>query len=307
MSTSDFRLIRTIPVANTLGECILWDDRTGCLWWTDIQQSRLYRYHYASAERTSIACPERLCAFGFIENDHRLVAAFATGFALFDPDTADLRWLYRPEQAYRGTRFNDGRVDREGRFWSGTMVENANDARDAAGRPATGSLYRISAATQQQIFGGIAISNSLCFSPDGRVLYFADSPSREIRAYDLDPERGEPGAGRRFAEVAGDGVPDGSTIDADGCLWNAQWGGAKIVRYTGAGAVDCVLDLPVSQPTCVCFGGPELDLLFVSTAREGLGEAGLEAEPDAGDVLVYSTPFTGLPECRYVAAKGAAA
>ena len=298
MTTSDFRLLRTIPAANTLGECILWDEKTQCVWWTDIHESRLHRFHLGSGAVRRFACPERLCSFGFVENDSLLIAAFASGIAIFDPESAERSWLYRPEQAYRGTRFNDGRVDRQGRFWSGTMVED--DARDADGRPVRGSLYRIAAAAGQRVFGNIGISNSLCFSPDGRVLYFADSPERQIRAWDLDPRSGEPANGRVLAEVEGAGVPDGSTIDADGCLWNAQWGGSKVVRYTSAGRVDRVLELPVSQPTCVCFGGPGLDLLFVSTAREGLDAARLEAEPDAGHVLVYATAFRGLPESRYV-------
>lgn len=294
---SGFTRVKTIPVQNTLGECILWDDTTQCVWWTDIHESRLYRYHTATARLMTFDCPERLCSFGFVENDSRLVCAFASGFALFDPVTADLRWLYRPERDYRGTRFNDGRVDRQGRFWSGTMVEG--DARDAGGREVQGSLYRISGGEQRRIFGGIAISNSLCFSPDGRVLYFADSPERRILAYTLDPASGEPGDVRVFATVAGEGAPDGSAVDAEGCLWNAQWGGSKIVRYTSAGRVDRVLELPVSQPTCVCFGGENLDLLFVSSAREKLSAEQLEAEPEAGDVLVYETGCRGLPESRF--------
>jgi L-arabinonolactonase len=131
---SGFSLVRTIPVQNTLGECILWDEETQSVWWTDIHESRLYRYRYASASLESFSCPERLCSFGFIASDSRLVCAFASGFALFDPVSGDVQWLYRPEREYRGTRFNDGRVDRRGRFWAGTMVEG--DGRDAQGRPA---------------------------------------------------------------------------------------------------------------------------------------------------------------------------
>jgi sugar lactone lactonase YvrE len=290
-------LVRTIPVQNTLGECILWDEETQSVWWTDIHESRLYRYHHASASLVRFGCPERLCSFGFVVGDHRLVCAFASGFALFDPVSGDLQWLYRPEQDYRGTRFNDGRVDRRGRFWAGTMVEG--DGRDAQGRPAKGSLYRISGSEQRRIFGGISISNSLCFSPDGEVLYFADSPERRIMAYGIDRVSGEPAEARIFATVSGDGAPDGSTVDAEGCLWNAQWGGSKVVRYTRAGEVDCVLELPVSQPTCVCFGGAGLDLLFVSSARENLGPERLAAEPEAGNVLIYTTDFRGLAESRF--------
>jgi L-arabinonolactonase len=295
---SAFTLLETIPVHNTLGECILWDERAQCVWWTDIQNAVLYRYAQASSALQQYALPERLCSFGFIEGeDARLVCAFESGFALYDPTSAELSWLYRPEEGFEGTRFNDGRVDRQGRFWSGTMVEG--EARDAAGRPTRAGLYWISATGHRKVLGDIEISNSLCFSRDGTVVYFADSPTRRIMAYDLDPPAGELGTGRTFAEVSGDGAPDGSIIDVEDCLWNARWGGSKIVRHTPGGDLDCELDLPVSQPTCVCFGGRDLNRLFVSTAREGLSAERLDAEPEAGNVLVYKTHFRGLPEDRF--------
>jgi L-arabinonolactonase len=294
---SAFTLVRKIPVRNTLGECILWDELAQCAWWTDIQEAKLHRYHFATDSLQVFVCPERLCSFGFIEGDTRLIAAFASGFALFDPPSGGIDWLYRPEQHIAGTRFNDGRVDRQGRFWSGTMVES--EGRAADGRPLRGSLYRIAGSEQRRVFGDIRISNSLCFSPDGSTLYFADSPRRQIMAYPIDPGTGEPGDGRVVASVSGKGAPDGSAIDAEGFLWNAQWGGAKIVRYTPAGEIDCELELPVSQPSCVCFGGEEFGLLFVSTARESLSEAVLAEEPDAGRVLVYRSEFRGLAESRY--------
>jgi hypothetical protein len=118
-------------------------------------------------------------------------------------------------------------------------------------------------------------------------------------SFALDPETGEPGERRVFANVEGPGAPDGSAIDAEGYLWNAQWGGSKVVRYTPAGEIDTVLELPVAQPTCLCFGGAKLDLLFVSTAREGLDAAALRRQPQAGDVLVYRTGYLGLLERRY--------
>jgi L-arabinonolactonase len=294
---SGFSLLTTIPAGNTLGECILWDDRSRCAWWTDIHAAVLYRYAHATSGVEHYELPERLCSFGFIGDDDRLVCAFASGFALYAPTSGELRWLYRPEKDFRGTRFNDGRVDRQGRFWSGTMVEG--DARDAAGRPTRGSLYWISGGERRKALGDIAISNSLCWSVDSSILYFADSPTRRIMAYAFDRVTGALGGGRLFADTSGDGEPDGSIIDADGFLWNARWGGSKIVRHAPTGEVDAELDLPVSQPTCVCFGGEDLDLLFVSTAREGLSPESLEAQPEAGHVLVYQTAYRGLPEDRY--------
>lgn len=295
---SAITLIGTIPVKNLLGESILWDERGQCVWWTDIHNAVLYRYAHARSDLQRYALPERLGSFGFIESyDTRLVCAFASGFAFYDTASGEIDWLYRPEQDVEGTRFNDGRVDRQGRFWSGTMVEG--EAIDAAGQPTKAGLYCISATECRKVLGDIGISNSLCFSRDGTILYFADSPTRRIMAYALDPVTGKLGEGSVFASIRGEGAPDGSIIDAASCLWNACWGGSKLVRYTPDGEPDCVLELPVSQPTCLCFGGPDLDLLFVSTAREGLGPDRLEAEPEAGNVLVYKTKFRGLPEDRF--------
>jgi len=290
-------LVASIPARNILGESIVWDDRRQRLWWTDIQAARLHLHTPATATSASFELPERLASFGFVEGDDRLICAFASGLAFYRPESARLEWLYRPELGWQGTRFNDGRVDRRGRFWSGTMVEG--DARDAAGQAATGSLYMLAADRGQRMLGDIGISNSLCWSLDGSTLYFADSPTRRIMAYPMQRDAPDPGSPRVFAAVAGEGVPDGSTVDADGCLWNAVWGGSRLVRYAPTGAVDIELALPVSQPTCLCFGGEALDRIFVTSATEGLGSEQLDAEPEAGNVLIYRTPYRGVPESRY--------
>jgi len=286
-------LIATIAVRNRLGECILWDDRSQHVWWTDIQACQLFRYEPQSAELRHFELPERLGSFGLTDRGPELICAFESGFALFDPIGGSIEWLARPELGITGTRFNDGRVDRRGRFWAGTMVES--DAHDADGRPTAGSLYRLAGSDCRRLFGGIQISNSLCFSPDGSILYFADSPTGRINAYELDAETGEPGRSRVFADV-NDGVPDGSTVDAEGYLWNAHWGGGKVVRHAPSGSIDFELDLPTTQPTCVCLGGEKLDHLFVTTATVELEPASLASEPEAGNVLIYRTPICGIAE-----------
>ena len=295
---NDFTLLKVIEVGNLLGECILWDDIGQCTWWTDIHNAMLYRYRPADAALEHYALPERLCSFGFIENDERLICAFASGIALYSPFTGQREWLYRPELAYSGTRFNDGRVDRQGRFWSGTMVEGAT-ATDADQREVLGSLYWVSATSHGKTLGAIRISNSLCWSPDAKTVYFADSPCKTINAYDFDTATAAFTNPRAFAVTPGKSAPDGSIIDAQGCLWNAQWGGSSVVRYSPSGEILARLELPVSQPTCMCLGGPELNWLFVSTAREGLDAVQLAAQPEAGNVFVYQAPFKGLRENRF--------
>ncbi|MGA0934238.1 MAG: SMP-30/gluconolactonase/LRE family protein [Pseudohongiellaceae bacterium] len=295
---SEFTLLEVIPVGNILGECMLWDEVTGCAWWTDIHGRRLHRYHLANKKLQVFELPTRLCAFGFVDKDERLVGAFAEGFAYYTPGTGELDWLTQPESGFTGTRFNDGRVDRQGRFWSGTMVENA-PATDAAGNAVTGSLYCLTGDQAQKRLGEIRISNSLCWSPDAATAYFADSPTGVIRAFDFDAASGSLGNARDFVRVPDGSAPDGSVIDSKGCLWNAHWGGGRVVRYSPQGDVLAELALPVTQPTCICFGGPDLDLLFVTTATENLDDAALAQQPEAGHVFVYRTPFKGLPESRY--------
>lgn len=300
---SSFRRLESIPVGNVLGESILWDVLSRRLWWTDIQAQKLHCYEPKTMDLRVFALPERMGSFGFVDGADGLVCAFESGIALYTPENGALRWLYRPEQGFSGTRFNDGRVDRQGRFWSGTMVEGdgAGEAEsiDADGRPVRASLYCVTRGHGRRVFGGIGISNSLCFSLDSRTMYFADSPTRQILAFAFDPATAEIGERRVFA-TTGAGVPDGSVIDAEGYLWNAEWGGSKLVRYAPTGQVALELALPVSQPTCVCFGGEHMDLMFVTTATDGLEADAREREPEAGNVLVYETRFKGVPESRYL-------
>jgi len=130
-------------------------------------------------------------------------------------------------------------------------------------------------------------------------MYFADSKTKTIRKFPFETVTGSIGHKQVFAQTVPTESPDGSIIDSEGCLWNAHWGGGRVVRYSPQGDVLAELALPVTQPTCLCFGGPDLDLLFVTTAKENLDDAALAQQPEAGHVFVYRTPFKGLPESRY--------
>lgn len=289
---SDFELLDCVEVHNTLGECILWNDRDQSAWWTDIHSARLYRYELAHQSLESFPLPERLASFGFTENEGWLICAFASGFALYHPRTEQLDWIAKPEQDVVGTRFNDGRVDRFGRFWSGTMVESESAT-------AMGSLYCLSGRRCQKVLSDIRISNSICWAPDNKTFYFADSPRYKILAYEFDAATSALTRPRTFADISAPIEPDGSTVDAEGFLWNAQWGGGKVVRYNPQGEVALEIPLPVSQPTCVAFGGSELNLLMVTSANIGLSAEQTEQQPQAGNLFIYKTPFQGLPESRF--------
>ena len=285
--------IHIFSVANILGEGILWDSRREALWWTDIQGRRLHRYDWTHGTMRLLDTPERVGSFGLVAGSEKLVAAFASGIALYDTHQQSVAWLGLPEGLEPGIRFNDGRVDRCGRFWSGTMVEDEQLA-------ASGCLYCIDGTGEaRRHVRGVRISNGLCISPDGTQLYFTDSPTRTIRVYELIEPEGVLGTPRLFAQTPDGAFPDGAAIDADGCMWSAHWGAGRVVRYTPDGRIDRTLEMPTSQPTCVCFGGPDLDVLCVTSAREGLDDSTLRAEPHAGDVFLYRTGVKGLPEPEY--------
>ncbi len=277
-------------VGNILGEGILWDSRRGALWWTDIQGRRLHRYDWSRGSLENLDAPERIGSFGLIAGSENLIAAFASGIALYDARQATVEWLARPE-APAGVRFNDGRVDRSGRFWAGTMMEGEN-------HPPVGCLYSVDSTREARCqLRGVGISNGLCVSPDGRRLYFADSPTRTINVYELDEPDGALGTRRTFAQTPEGALPDGATVDVDGCVWSAHWGAGQVVRYTPDGRIDRTIQVPTRHCTCVCFAGPKLDVLCVTSAREGLDESTLD--PHAGDVFLYRTGTQGLPESEY--------
>lgn len=281
-----------IETHNTLGECVLWDERQQSVWWTDIHESRLYRYHLQQRHLTTYMLPERLASFGFTEKDEWLICAFASGFALYQPDSQQIDWIAQPEKDATGTRFNDGRVDRQGRFWAGTMCERQPM------EPA-GNLYCLTGRKVKKVLSDIYIANSICWSPDSTQFYFADSPRYRIQRFDFDAATGTPRQPQIFATTTSPQEPDGSTVDADGNLWNAVWGGSKVVRHLNNGSDALEMALPVSQPTCVAFGGSEMNLLCISTAKIGLSAEQLNREPDAGNLLIYQTSYRGLPESRF--------
>ncbi len=283
--------VETIKAGNTLGECILWDGETQSVWWTDIEERLLYRFDWRRRELRKFSTPERLCSFGFVEGCRSLIAAFESGFALYDPHDGSIVWLARPESLRPGFRLNDGRVDRQGRLWVGGLAETEAGAGKA-------HLYCFDGSVRL-CESGVTILNGICWSPDGAWFYLADSAWNTIWRYAFSAVQGTISGRSIFATTPDRGSPDGSAVDAEGFVWNARWGAGCVVRYAPDGRIDRVLEVPVSHPTCVAFGGPQLDLLFVTSARQGLGGEALSRQSGAGDVLVYNVNVTGLPEHRF--------
>lgn len=284
-------LIDTVPCNNLLGESVQWNHQDECFWWTDILSAKLYRYQLSDKKLTNWDLPERLGCFTFAKNDVRILAAFASGFAWFDPESGAVEWIAKPEADVIGNRSNDGRCDRQGRFWMGTIVEQKNNPEQSA------ALYCLDHNfTVSKHFSGLMISNALCWSPDSRKLYHADSPTHSIRVYDFDVQTGELSNPEIFAHTEIGVEPDGACVDAEGFVWNAQWGGSRVVRYAPDGSKNLVLDMPVSQATCVAFGGSNLDLLAVTSARIGLSDEAIAQQPQAGNLFIFQTDCTGLAE-----------
>ena len=286
------RLLDVIETKDVLGEGPVWNPRDQRLWWTDIQSRRLRRLDPATRQVETIDTPERVGAIAFIEErSDRMLVAFETGIALFDPTGGAVEWLHRSETLGSGRRYNDGRTDRQGRFWVGTMVEDP-----AKVGASTAHLWRLDGAGPAVACAeGIGISNSLALSPDGRTLYFADTPTRRIEAFDLDVDTGVLSGRRVFAQVER-GSPDGSGMDSEGCLWNARWGGGAVVRHAPDGREIAVIETAASQPTCVAFGGPDQRWMFVTSASDGLTPEQSRAESAAGDVFIFELDTPGLAE-----------
>ena len=274
-----------------LGESPLWDEQAQCLYWLDIRRPALRRLCWGTEQIDSWPLPG-LAGSIALTDDKRLLIALPQQIVLFDPATGSMTPFVEPPPQPDGHRFNDGRCDAQGRFWVGSM-HNVTRAPE-------GVLYRLEGSGPMvPIRTGVCIPNSLAFSPDGKTMYFADSLRYAIFAHDYDLATGTMGVERVFAASKAPAFADGSAVDAEGFVWNAQFNGGQLVRYAPDGRIDRVLPLPVKKPTCCAFGGPNLDLLYITTASQNMSEADMQAEPLAGALLAIKVGVCGLPEPRF--------
>ena len=287
-----------LDTKHALGEGASWCERSGCFYWTDIEGQRLWRHAPHSRRTDHWMLPERLASFALCEDDRHVLLGLASHLAFLDVVTGDTETIVAVE-AGLNTRLNDGRCDRAGRFVFGTKDEDAPPQR-------IGGFYRLNAdlSLERLPLPAPAVANGIAFSPDGSLMYYCDSPAREIRVCDYGKGRGgssEPVAHDRvFTRLSDpDGEPDGATVDAEGGLWSAQWGGARVVRYGPDGQETQRIAVPTAQPSCVAFGGPRLRTLYITSARIGLDAAALAADPHAGGVFIATPAQHGLPEPRF--------
>jgi L-arabinonolactonase len=278
------------PDRDLLGESAVWDVRDGSLYWVDIRKRRVRRFD-AEGRLQHWATPNEVGSIALAQPGH-LVLALEDGFASLDLASGQVTPIAKVTHARPPMRMNDGRTDREGRFVAGSMVLHRRDTE--------GALYRLETDGRvTQLLDGIALSNSTCFSPDGRTMYFADSLAGVIRAWDYAPD-GSLSGERVFADTRPDGSgPDGATVDADGCVWVALVMAAKLGRYAPDGRLLRTLDLPVPYPTCPCFGGPRLETLYVTSIRSS-GNLLHSDHPDAGALVeLTGLGVRGVPEVPY--------
>jgi L-arabinonolactonase len=282
-----------------LGEGPIWDGARSRLWWTDIDGRALWRFDPATRETTRFTPPDRV---GFLAATASGRVLLGTAKAIYiatasEDGTLAAEQVAAVEADLPRTRVNDGRADRRGNVVFGTMDEQQP-------REAMGSFYQYSTAhgLRRLDLPRCRVANSICFSPDGGTIYFADTPSNVIRRGAYDADRAVVTDVRDFVTLAaGQGHPDGSIVDADGCLWNAAWGGAVVRRFTPDGRLDREVAVPAKNTTCPAFGGVDLATLYITSSRQQHTPEELARAPQAGGVFAAQVPgIRGVPDSVFL-------
>jgi sugar lactone lactonase YvrE len=279
-----------VDTGDSLGEGPYWDDRAEALLWVDIKQGRIHTWSPSDERvRTETLDAEVSAVVPRAGAPGHVVAA---GHRVLLRDGEDERVLAIVEEDLADNRFNDCKCDPQGRLWAGSMSKT---------HAPTGTLYRLEPGGEiEPVIPGTTISNGLAWSPSGETMYFIDSTTQRIDAFDFDGATGEISDRRTFAEVDPNaGLPDGMAVDAEGGIWICLFGGAAIHRYSPEGRLEAVLRCPTTNPTSATFGGPDLRTLYVTTARHMLTDDQLATEPLAGAVLTLDPGVAGLPGSRF--------
>ncbi len=271
---------------NLLGEGPLWNVNERRLYWVDIDGCCFYRYDPGTGARERFDVGQPIGVLRFRQSGG-LVMALRDGLAFWDESTRAPQFFANPEQGKPQARFNDGGVDRRGRFWAGTIAPGA-----------TSALYRLdSDLSVHTMVTGVTVSNGVGWSPDNRTMYFSDSRIRMIYAFDYDLATGAIKNRRPFVHTPDDvSTPDGLAVDAEGFVWSARWGGWRVVRYDPAGRVEREIQLPVEFPTACAFGGEGLDELYITSAQNPVRQDQRVNQPLAGDIFHIEMDIKGMAE-----------
>lgn len=278
----------------TLGECPVWDEKNNLLYWVDILSGELYRYNPVEEEHTVFPINEHIGSFALCGDMQGAILAVRSGFAFLEWKNKKITRLSDPESHVPGNRFNDGKCDPYGRFWAGTLSYD--------GYEGTGSIYCVNSEYNvSKKMGGFTIPNGMAWDTEEHLFYLIDSSKQTIYCFDYDQETGK--LGNQSVVVKLDnvqGLPDGMTIDEENKLWVAIYNGAKVIRIDPAtGRILYSIKLPVPQVTSCTFGGPGLNELYITTAREHMAKEQIEQVPLSGSLFKAKLPFEGKVACCF--------
>ncbi|MFC5471513.1 SMP-30/gluconolactonase/LRE family protein [Cohnella suwonensis] len=273
-----------------LGEGPVWDTSRGCLYWVDILESRLHIHdpQHPQSDESIVISPYISSIVPRLSGG--IALTLQNGFYAFDRDTQKTSLLAEVESTLTDNRFNDGKCDPAGRYLAGTMSMSY--------QPSKGTLYRMDANhSVRPLLSEVSISNGLAWTADGTTMYYVDTPTRQVAAFDYDMETGTLRNRRIVVEIPEEqGFPDGMTIDSEGMIWVAHWGGWRVTRWNpNTGKQLEYVPVPASQVTSCTFGGPNLDKLYITTARIGLNEEELTKQPHAGGLFCAELVIRGTP------------
>lgn len=276
-----------------LGECPLWDTSSQSLYWIDSRRHLVRRLQPLTGAQSDWAMPQEVGSIALCESGQILVA-LVDSFVRLNPDSGVITPLPQVKVPHAGhdIRLNDGRADRSGRFVVGSLVMHRTDP--------IGALYQLHGNTLRELDRGFSVSNATCFSPDGRWLYFADSLTRKVMRYPYDTATGQVGSSEVLIDTAPlNSAPDGATVDADGCIWVALVLTGQLARFRPDGSLDRLIDCPVPYVSCPCFGGEQLDTIYLTSIRNS-GNLLRTEHPDGGSLIaIRGTGVRGLPEARF--------
>jgi len=271
-----------------VGEGPSWDSRENVLWWVDITRNLVHRYDPVTREDTSIDVGQAVGAV-VPRKQGGLALAVKDGFAVLDPKTGRTTLIAAVEKDRPENRMNDAKCDSGGRLWGGTMAYDES--------PGAGALYRLNPdGSVATILENVTCSNGLGWSPDDRLMYYIDSGAQQVDVFDFDAASGQATNRRKLLDIPAEaGVPDGMTVDAEGFLWVALWGGGAVRRYSPRGELERIVKMPARQVTSMAFGGADLSDLYLTTATEGLSDADRRVDAHAGGLFLFRPKVKGQP------------
>ena len=296
------KILDIIKTRAILGESPVWSAQEQVLYWIDIKSPAIHCFNPITHENKSWEMKQEIGSIALRQNGG-LIAGFRSEIALINSDMKTIVTIAAPEYNNSMSRFNGGKCDRQGRFWTGTMFDPPGPPTSYFNRKPIGKLYRVNSKNEcKAIIDNILVPNGLAWSPDGSVMYFTDSPKRIIWAYEYNVDTGEPGKRRIFAKIPKGvtrGTCDGATIDCEGYYWCSEFRGGRLVRYSPNGNISRTIKLPVSRPTSCAFGGKDLSVLYVTSAKIMMNKEELKLDFNAGSLLALDVGVCGLEESYF--------